>query len=238
MVSLTLSLSTPPISRRVLPSTSSLTLGCDKVFFHGRRRTLARAASDESPTGSNQYIGGVPVAEVTPFFDGPSSGQTVVSEVVVEEQAPLAQEDLPPPPPPPPAQEDQLQPIEILQNIKDIESGDVIPIALYGSGALIALWLASAVVRAIDSIPLVPKLMELVGLAYSVWFGYRYLLYKSDREELFAKIEELKQEVLGFDNYFQWLRWGLDFELHLTHAIRPSRTSQVHWTTFLVAIVN
>ncbi|KAI4325667.1 hypothetical protein MLD38_031047 [Melastoma candidum] len=183
-LSLSLSLSTPPSSRRILTSASPLNIGCNKVFFH--RRTLARAASDESPTGSNQYVGGIPVAEVPSFFDSPSYGETVVSEVTVEEQ-------------PPSAQEDQLQSLELFQNIKDIDSGHIIPIALYGTGALITLWLASGVVRAIDSIPLVPKLMELVGLAYTVWFSYRYLLYKNDRKELLAKIEELKQKVLGFD---------------------------------------
>ncbi|KAE8718531.1 hypothetical protein F3Y22_tig00110013pilonHSYRG00484 [Hibiscus syriacus] len=40
----------------------------------------------------------------------------------------------------------------------------------YGSGALVALWLASALVGAIDSIPLFPKLLEVVGLGYTFWF--------------------------------------------------------------------
>ncbi|XWS41640.1 hypothetical protein CRYUN_Cryun17cG0099500 [Craigia yunnanensis] len=45
-----------------------------------------------------------------------------------------------------------------------------------------------------------PKLMEVVGLGYSFWFSSRYLLFKKNREELAAKIEELKQQVLGSDD--------------------------------------
>ncbi|MCE7766967.1 hypothetical protein GQL56_30545, partial [Pseudomonas putida] len=66
--------------------------------------------------------------------------------------------------------------------------------------AVTALWLTTAIVGAIDSIPLFPKLLEVVGLGYAVWFSTRYLLFKKNRDELAAKIEELKQEVLG-SNY-------------------------------------
>ncbi|GLT33688.1 hypothetical protein SLA2020_082520 [Shorea laevis] len=79
-------------------------------------------------------------------------------------------------------------------NIK-LDSEDAYPILLYGSGTLVALWLASAVVGAIDSIPLFPKLMEVVGLGYTIWFSSRYLLFKKNRDELAAKIEELKQQI-------------------------------------------
>ncbi|GMI67920.1 hypothetical protein HRI_000461300 [Hibiscus trionum] len=70
-------------------------------------------------------------------------------------------------------------------------------ITLYGGGALVAVWLASAVV---ESIPLFPKLMETVGLGYTCWFSSRYLLFKRNREELAAKIEDLKQQLLGFND--------------------------------------
>ncbi|PKA64804.1 Uncharacterized protein AXF42_Ash016835 [Apostasia shenzhenica] len=51
-------------------------------------------------------------------------------------------------------------------------------ILLYGAAALLALWISSAVVGAIESLPLFPKLLELVGLGYTVWFSYRYLFFK------------------------------------------------------------
>lgn len=70
-------------------------------------------------------------------------------------------------------------------------------IFLYGSGAIIAVWLSSIVVRAIDSVPLLPNLLELVGLGYSGWFVYRYLLFKENREELANEIDALKKRITG-----------------------------------------
>ena len=40
-----------------------------------------------------------------------------------------------------------------------------------------------------------PKIFELVGLGYSAWFTYRYLLFKSSREELVEDIEGLKKKI-------------------------------------------
>ncbi|KAL6518586.1 hypothetical protein OROGR_019088 [Orobanche gracilis] len=65
------------------------------------------------------------------------------------------------------------------------------------AGGAVALWLASATVGAIDSIPLVPKMLELVVLGYTVWFSSCYLIFKENRDELFATVEQIKQEVLG-----------------------------------------
>lgn len=101
----------------------------------------------------------------------------------------------------PPAEENQTEPLEFLDqlNIK-FDSYNKSTVLLYGGGALVALWLSSVFVGAIDSIPLFPKLMEVVGVGYTFWFSYRYLIFKKNREELAVKIEELKQQVLGFDD--------------------------------------
>ncbi|GAU23339.1 hypothetical protein TSUD_237920 [Trifolium subterraneum] len=77
---------------------------------------------------------------------------------------------------------------------------DTTSLAVYGGGAIVTLWLTSAVVGAIDAIPVIPKLFEVVGLGYSLWFTYRYLLFKRNRDELSAKVEELKQQVLGSED--------------------------------------
>ncbi|XP_065876294.1 protein CURVATURE THYLAKOID 1D, chloroplastic [Euphorbia lathyris] len=87
---------------------------------------------------------------------------------------------------------------EFLENLNiKVDSEDTYSLLLLGGGSVVALWLASAVVGAIDSIPLFPKLMEVVGLGYTLWFTTRYLLFKENRDELGAKIEELKQQVVG-----------------------------------------
>ncbi|EFN53210.1 hypothetical protein CHLNCDRAFT_137065 [Chlorella variabilis] len=70
-------------------------------------------------------------------------------------------------------------------------------VIVYGAGGIVVLWLASTVVGALNSIPLLPKAFELVGLGYSAWFTYRYLLFKSSREELVEDIESLKKKISG-----------------------------------------
>ncbi|KAJ6352987.1 hypothetical protein OIU76_002081 [Salix suchowensis] len=77
---------------------------------------------------------------------------------------------------------------------------DTYSVIFYASGALIAFWLVVAVVGAIDSIPLFPKLMEVVGLGYTTWFTARYLLFKKNRDELASEVAEFKQQVLGSDD--------------------------------------
>ncbi|XP_010908755.1 protein CURVATURE THYLAKOID 1A, chloroplastic [Elaeis guineensis] len=68
---------------------------------------------------------------------------------------------------------------------------------LYGGGAIVAVWLSSIVVGAINSVPLLPKVMELVGLGYTGWFVYRYVLFKQSRKELANDIEALKKKIAG-----------------------------------------
>ncbi|RVW37169.1 Protein curvature thylakoid 1A, chloroplastic [Vitis vinifera] len=54
---------------------------------------------------------------------------------------------------------------------------------IYGGGAIVAVWLSSIIVSAINSVPLLPKIMELVGLGYTGWFVYRYLLLSGHQFE-------------------------------------------------------
>ncbi|KAH7296209.1 hypothetical protein KP509_26G013600 [Ceratopteris richardii] len=66
---------------------------------------------------------------------------------------------------------------------------------IYGGGALAALWFSTTILGAVNSVPLLPKLLELVGLGYSFWFVYRYLLFKENRKELTKEIEQLKAKL-------------------------------------------
>ncbi|OAY85311.1 Protein CURVATURE THYLAKOID 1D, chloroplastic [Ananas comosus] len=84
-------------------------------------------------------------------------------------------------------------------NLK-LDMGDTSSILIYGTTALVALWISSAIISAIDSLPVFPKVMEIVGLGFTIWFSSRYLIFKSNRDELFAKIDELKQQVFGTDD--------------------------------------
>lgn len=97
------------------------------------------------------------------------------------------------------AEDEQTQALEFLNDIK-LDSDNTSSILLYGFGGILAIYLTSAIVGSLESIPLLPKLMEVVGLGYTLWFTTRYLLFKSNREELKTKISEIKKQVLGSDD--------------------------------------
>lgn len=54
-----------------------------------------------------------------------------------------------------------------------------------------------AVVDSLNDIPLLSPTFELVGMGYTGWFVYRYLLKASTRQELIAEIDALKEQVMG-----------------------------------------
>jgi len=62
---------------------------------------------------------------------------------------------------------------------------------------LVSVYITLAVLDAIDDIPLLSPVLELVGLAYTGWFVWRYLLKASTRKELLAEFEALKSQVVG-----------------------------------------
>ena len=65
---------------------------------------------------------------------------------------------------------------------------------------IIAVKVTLAIISAINDIPLLAPTFELVGLGYTGWFVYRYLLTKSSRQELVQEFESLKTQVVGKDS--------------------------------------
>merc|ERR1719473_2075984 len=90
--------------------------------------------------------------------------------------------------------------LDINQTIKNIADKwekveNKTSVIIYGGGAAVILWLSSTIIGAVNNIPLFPKLLELIGLAYTVWFVYRYLLFKEARKELIHDIEATMKKV-------------------------------------------
>ncbi len=56
------------------------------------------------------------------------------------------------------------------------------------------------VLGALNDVPLVAPVFELIGMGYTGWFVYRYLLKASDRQELLTEIDSLKEQVVGKDS--------------------------------------
>lgn len=61
--------------------------------------------------------------------------------------------------------------------------------------ALISVKITLALLDAINDIPLLSMLLELVGLGYGIWFIYRYLLTSASRQELSGEIQNFKKQV-------------------------------------------
>lgn len=63
--------------------------------------------------------------------------------------------------------------------------------------AIVTVRVTLAVLGAINGIPLLSPVFELVGLGYTAWFVYRYLLRASTRQELASEFNTLKGQVVG-----------------------------------------
>ncbi|XP_057972481.1 protein CURVATURE THYLAKOID 1D, chloroplastic isoform X2 [Malania oleifera] len=118
--------------------------------------SLKARTSEETSSGFNQYPGEerdgvIAMKDVSPVEKSVYSDS--VQTESTNEESPMAE---------------QTQGIEFLDklNIK-LDSEDAYSILLYGSGALVAVWLASAVVGAIDSIPVVCLLTQIHGIGGS-----------------------------------------------------------------------
>lgn len=63
--------------------------------------------------------------------------------------------------------------------------------------ALIALKIVAAIVNAVNSIPLLAPLFQLIGAGYALWFINRYLLRRSTRQELSQKVKNFTEQAFG-----------------------------------------
>ncbi len=64
-------------------------------------------------------------------------------------------------------------------------------------GGILAVKMTLALLDAVDDIPLLAPILQLVGLGYSAWFVYRYMLKAATRQELGQELGELKNQIVG-----------------------------------------
>jgi CAAD domains of cyanobacterial aminoacyl-tRNA synthetase len=64
-------------------------------------------------------------------------------------------------------------------------------------GAIVSVKLTLALLSALNEIPLVEPLLELVGLGYTAWFVVRFMLKSEKRQEFYAKFADTKESILG-----------------------------------------
>jgi len=63
--------------------------------------------------------------------------------------------------------------------------------------AFVTVKVVIALLDAVNDIPLLQPIFELIGLFYSLWFAFRYLLKFDTRQELFQKFNAFKQRSFG-----------------------------------------
>ncbi|XP_006356154.1 protein CURVATURE THYLAKOID 1C, chloroplastic [Solanum tuberosum] len=87
----------------------------------------------------------------------------------------------------------------VVKSVKNVWDNPEDRIAVIGLGiaAIVGFWASSNFVAAIDSLPLIPGVFEFIGILFSSWFVYRYLLFKPNRQELFQGINKSISDILG-----------------------------------------
>ncbi|NET32252.1 MAG: hypothetical protein F6K19_09635 [Cyanothece sp. SIO1E1] len=63
--------------------------------------------------------------------------------------------------------------------------------------SLVVVKLTLAILGALNDIPLLAPTFELIGIVYTGWFVYRYLLRASNRQDLGDAVSSLKEQVFG-----------------------------------------
>ncbi|KAL9659566.1 hypothetical protein QQ045_024373 [Rhodiola kirilowii] len=61
----------------------------------------------------------------------------------------------------------------------------------------VGLVASTGVVAAIDKLPLVPGVLELVGISYTGFFAYKNLIFKPERDALIEKVKKTYKEIIG-----------------------------------------
>ncbi|PSS17930.1 Protein CURVATURE THYLAKOID 1C like [Actinidia chinensis var. chinensis] len=87
----------------------------------------------------------------------------------------------------------------IVKSVQNVWENSEDRFALIGLGftSIVAIWASANLITAIDKLPIIPSAFEFVGILFSSWFIYRYLIFKPDREELVQTVNKSISDILG-----------------------------------------
>ena len=86
--------------------------------------------------------------------------------------------------------------LDVLSSVFEQYKQLIIVILLF-LGAIVAVKVTLAILEVVHEIPLLAPFLELIGIAYSTWFTYRYLWKAENRSELVQDFKKIKSQVLG-----------------------------------------
>jgi hypothetical protein len=87
--------------------------------------------------------------------------------------------------------------VQFWQNLAGSDGKATMPLIVIAITTVPIVILLSSVLDFLDELPLVPELLELVGLIYVGWFIYRHLLFAQSRQELLKNFDTYKQKIFG-----------------------------------------
>uniref|UniRef100_A0A1D1ZKM1 Thylakoid membrane phosphoprotein, chloroplastic n=1 Tax=Anthurium amnicola TaxID=1678845 RepID=A0A1D1ZKM1_9ARAE len=85
--------------------------------------------------------------------------------------------------------------VKYVQNVWG-KSEDRLALVGLGFAAIAFVWASGNLITAIDKLPLIPSVLEFIGILFSWWFIYRYLLFKPNREELLKNVKSSLSDIL------------------------------------------
>ncbi len=157
-----------------------------------------------NPMEQSEYTESTP--QETTTTEAQKAPEQVKVDVNVEKPGSLT--TLPPPKPSTdqPWQEWGQPVVDVLAKLPDYVGGffssyqkPLITLGLILSG-IVTVKVTLAILDAINDIPLLAPIFELVGIGYTAWFVYRYLLKVETRKELGTEFQSLKAQVVGEDS--------------------------------------
>lgn len=66
---------------------------------------------------------------------------------------------------------------------------------------IVTLRLITAVIDALNDLPLFAASFEAIGIGFVIWFVYRYLLKASTRQEIALEFQILKEQIIGKSDF-------------------------------------
>ncbi len=74
---------------------------------------------------------------------------------------------------------------------------DKYAVSSLAAAGFVGLWVSAGMISALDRLPLIPGVLEIVGIGYTGWFAYKNLIFKPDREALIQKVKDTYKEIIG-----------------------------------------
>ena len=77
------------------------------------------------------------------------------------------------------------------------DNKELLKYSVIGGSFIMSLYVCSLIIDLVGHILFVAPIMELIGLGYSGWFVYKFLLFKEGRIELSYLMKNIKKSTLG-----------------------------------------